>query len=103
MLLNNYSYIHNFYTYPDGNIINNNGDVNSISRLKIDNTGVTLTDISTKPATTTSGSLVIQHTTSEGSSNIIFPSVQNFNNDFAFLEYNEDTGGGEKGRLRIGI
>ena len=70
--------------------------------MTIKNTGVTLTDLTTRPATPTTGSLVIKHTTSAGSSSIIFPSVQNYGSDYAFLEYNEDTtGGGEEKGLGI--
>jgi hypothetical protein len=40
---NYYSYNHSFYTYPSGNSVSNNPDVNSTMRLKIENTGVSIT------------------------------------------------------------
>ena len=55
-------------------------------------------------ATATTGSLVISHGDASGKSSIMFPSVNNAANDFAFIEYTEDSGSSssEEGRLRIG-
>ena len=52
-----------------------------------------------------SGSLVISHNNSFGNSSIVFPSRNNTNSDYAYIEYQEssNTGSGESGTLIIGI
>jgi hypothetical protein len=55
-------------------------------------------------ASTTAGTLTIQHGSNYGSSSIVFPSKVNNGSDYAWIEYDEDGGeGGEAAKLKIGI
>ena len=55
-------------------------------------------------AAANTGSLVLSHDDGGGGNSIVFLSRNNYNNDYAFIEYNEsiDSTSGENGRLRIG-
>ena len=65
--------------------------------------GVIITDATTNPATATTGSLVIKHTTSGGSSSIVFPSAVNAGSDYGYIQYSDNRGsGGENAKLTIG-
>ena len=55
-------------------------------------------------ASTTTGTLTLQHENNYGSSSIVFPSKVNNGSDYAWIEYDEDGGeGGEAAKLKIGI
>jgi hypothetical protein len=57
-------------------------------------------------ASTTTGSVIIQHGDSGGVSSIMFPSAGNAGSDYAYIQYQDSTtpgAAGETARLRIGI
>jgi hypothetical protein len=56
------------------------------------------------PTAPTTGSLVITHNNSGGTSSILFPSTANSGSDYGYIQYFDNVGGsGEKGLLLIGI
>ena len=56
-------------------------------------------------ATATSGSLVLQHGDASGVSSIVFRSANDQGSDYAYIQYQENVGGGasQKGLLTIGV
>ena len=54
---------------------------------KISGSGLTLTDTTSTPATATNGTLILKHTTSGGSSSIVFTSTVNAGSDYAFIQF----------------
>ena len=88
-------------TYASLSAANTFTATNNFSTLN--STAIVITDPTTKPATATSGSLTIKHTTSGGSSSIVFPSAVNFGSDYGYIQYDDNRGsGGENAKLTIG-
>ena len=56
-------------------------------------------------ATPIAGSLVVQHSDTNGTSSIVFPSKNNYGSDFGFIKFMDDiyNSGGENARLIIGV
>ena len=56
-------------------------------------------------ATASRGSLTISHGNSGGESSIVFPSKVNYNSDYGYISYRDDSAndGGENGMLTIGV
>jgi hypothetical protein len=86
------------------NVYGNASITGQLSAGSISYSGSTIFEESTgSVASATTGSLIIRHKNSYGSSSIMFPSVNNSNSDYAYIQYNENyNGNNENGRLIIG-
>ena len=69
---------------------------------KISGSNLTLTDTTSTPASLSNGTLILKHTTSGGSSSILFQSTVNSGSDYAFIQFDDNRGsGGEQNKLTI--
>jgi hypothetical protein len=90
-------------------IINNDlgvsGSATVGTGLSVSNGKITINESTGTPASATNGTLVLNHLNNGGTSSIVFPSRQNNNNDYGYIQYTDtvDAIGTEKSLLTIGV
>jgi hypothetical protein len=101
----NYAYTHDFQVYTSGYCLSNDCNTGSKSRLNITNGSITITDLANNGFYNYNASLVLNHTSTDGASTILFNSKNNVGSDFGCIMYQDNiTGiGGELSRLMIAV